>query len=157
MATAKQQLDSFLAKYTPALASDARRALAKMRKLTPGALELVYDNYNGLVVGFSPNEKPSVAILSLLMLPDHVTLCFLQGKGLPDPQKLLQGSGNVVRHLRLESLRPWTNQQSSSHSSSQDSRQSPARPQTKTPTHHSVHFKKAASTSPCTLNAIRAS
>jgi len=103
MATAKQQLDSFLAKYTPALASDARRALAKMRKLTPGALELVYDNYNGLVVGFSPNEKPSVAILSLLMLPDHVTLCFLQGKGLPDPQKLLKGSGNVVRHLRLES------------------------------------------------------
>jgi hypothetical protein len=64
---------------------------------------LVYDNYNGLVVGFSPNEKPSVAILSLLMLPDHVTLCFLQGKGLPDPQKLLKGSGNVVRHLRLES------------------------------------------------------
>jgi hypothetical protein len=74
-----------------------------MRKLTAGALELVYDNYNGLVVGFSPNEKPSVAILSLLMLPDHVTLCFLQGKGLPDPQKLLKGSGNVVRHLRLES------------------------------------------------------
>jgi hypothetical protein len=30
-----------------------------------------------------------------------VTLCFLQGAGLPDPAKLLQGKGNVVRNIRL--------------------------------------------------------
>jgi hypothetical protein len=30
-----------------------------------------------------------------------VTLCFLQGAGLPDPDKRLQGSGNVVRNIRL--------------------------------------------------------
>jgi hypothetical protein len=103
MPTPKQQLDAFLAKYTPKIAAQARRTLTKMRKLTPGALELVYDNYNGLVIGFCPNEKPSSAIFSILLLPDHVTLCFLQGKGLPDPRKLLKGSGNVVRHIRLAS------------------------------------------------------
>jgi len=32
-----------------------------MRKLR-GATEMVYDNYNGLVIGFSPTEKPSLAI-----------------------------------------------------------------------------------------------
>jgi hypothetical protein len=103
MPTAKQQLDTFLEKYTPDIVSQARLALAKMRKLTPGALELVYDNYAGLVIGFAPNEKPSSAIFSLLLLPNHITLCFLQGKGLPDPSKRLKGSGNLVRHVRLES------------------------------------------------------
>ena len=62
---------------------------------------MVYDNYNWLVVGFSPTERPSEAIFSLVLPPGRVTLCFLQGAGLPDPGKRLQGSGNVVRNLRL--------------------------------------------------------
>jgi len=31
-----------------------------------------------------------------------VTLCLLQGKGLPDPEKRLRVSGNVLRNIRLE-------------------------------------------------------
>jgi hypothetical protein len=98
---AEQQLESFLAKYDPEVATFARRALAKMRKLVPGAVEMVYDNYNWLVIGFSPTERPSEAIFSLVLPPGRVTLCFLQGAGLPDPVKRLQGSGNVVRNIRL--------------------------------------------------------
>jgi hypothetical protein len=98
---AKAQLDSFLAKYDLEVAAFARRALAKMRKLVPGAVEMVYDNYNWLVIGFSPSERPSEAIFSLVLPPGRVTLCFLQGAGLPDPAKRLQGSGKVVRNIRL--------------------------------------------------------
>jgi hypothetical protein len=100
-ADAEQQLESFLAKYDAEVAAFARRALVKMRKLVPGAIEMVYDNYNWLVVGFSPTERPSEAIFSLVLPPGRVTLCFLQGAGLPDPAKRLQGSGNVVRNIRL--------------------------------------------------------
>jgi hypothetical protein len=100
-ADAKQQLDSFIAKYDPDIAAFARRALAKMRKLVPGAIEMVYDNYNWLVIGFSPTERPSEAIFSLVLPPGRVTLCFLQGAGLPDPAQRLSGSGNVVRNIRL--------------------------------------------------------
>jgi hypothetical protein len=100
-AHAEQQLESFLAKYDPEVAGFARRALTKMRKLVPGAIEMVYDNYNWLVIGFSPTERPSEAIFSLVLPPGRVTLCFLQGAGLPDPAKRLQGSGNVVRNIRL--------------------------------------------------------
>ena len=95
------QLDSFLAKYDPEVEAFARRALAKMRKIVPGAIEMVYDNYNWLVVGFGPSERPSEAIFSIVLPPGRVTLCFLQGAGLPDPAKRLQGSGNVVRNIRL--------------------------------------------------------
>ena len=100
-ADAQAQLDFFLAKYDPEVEAFARRALTKMRKLVPGAVEMVYDNYNWLVIGFSPTERPSEAIFSLVLPPGRVTLCFLQGAGLPDPAKRLRGTGNVVRNIRL--------------------------------------------------------
>jgi hypothetical protein len=100
-AEAQAQLDSFLAKYDPEVEIFARRALTKMRKLVPGAVEMIYDNYNWLVIGFSPTERPSEAIFSIVLPPGRVTLCFLQGAGLPDPTKRLKGSGNVVRNIRL--------------------------------------------------------
>ena len=96
-----RQLSRFLAKYSPEIAAQGRRALAKMRKRLPGSTEMVYDNYNGLVIGFGPTEKPSLAIFSVLLMPDHVTLCFLQGASVPDPNRRLKGSGNLVRHIRL--------------------------------------------------------
>ncbi len=100
-ADAEAQLESFLAKYDPEVAAFARRALAKMRKIVPGAVEMVYDNFNWLVIGFSPSDRPSEAIFSIVLPPGRVTLCFLQGAGLPDPGKRLRGSGNVVRNIRL--------------------------------------------------------
>ena len=99
--TAAAQLKSFLAKYTPAMHAEMKAAHAKMRKLVPGAVEMVYDNWNGLVIGFGPTQRPSEAVLSLLAMPDHVTLCFLKGKRLADPDKLLRGGGTTVRHYRL--------------------------------------------------------
>jgi hypothetical protein len=103
-ANPKRQLDSFLAKYDPAIAASARQVLVKMRKRLRGAVEMVYDNYNGLVIGFGPSDRPSLAIFSIVLFPRWVTLCFLQGAGLPDPERRLQGEGRVVRHLRLEDL-----------------------------------------------------
>jgi Domain of unknown function (DU1801) len=102
-ANPKKQLDLFLAKFNPPIASLARRALSKLRKRLIGSLEMVYDNYNALVIGFVPNERPSDAIFSIALYPDHVSLCFLQGAGIPDPHGRLLGSGNVARHVRLES------------------------------------------------------
>src|SRR5665213_1353304 len=99
--TAAAQFKSFLAKFTPAMRAQMKAAHATMRKLLPGAVEMVYDNWNGLVVGFGPTERASEAVMSLMVLPDHVTLCFLRGKRLPDPAKLLRGEGSRVRHIRL--------------------------------------------------------
>jgi hypothetical protein len=105
--TPTAQLAGFIAKFSPAIAKEARGALTRMRRLVPaGAVRMVYDNYNGLVIGFGPNERPSDAVVSLLVVADHVTLCFISdGPGLPDPEGLLKGSGNVVRHTRLASAR----------------------------------------------------
>jgi hypothetical protein len=99
--TPDQQLASFLAKFTPDVASLAEAILKKMRKRYPTAVELVYDNYNALAIGFAPSERPSEAIFSIALYPKWVSLFFLQGKGLPDPTKILKGSGKVVRYIVL--------------------------------------------------------
>lgn len=103
--TPRQQLKKFIAKYDPAIAAQAKKALVKMRKLVPGANELVYDNYNALVIGFAPGDRASAAIFSIVLYPKYINLFFLHGRDLPDPAKRLQGKGNQVRLIRLESER----------------------------------------------------
>jgi hypothetical protein len=102
-AESEEQLASFIAKFTPEVAALARSILAAMRARYPTAIELVYDNYNALAIGFGPSEKTSQAIFSVAVFPRWVSLFFLQGKQLPDPEGILQGSGNVARHIRLPS------------------------------------------------------
>jgi hypothetical protein len=99
----EKQLEGFIARYAPKIGALARAALTKMRTRLPGAIELVYDNYNALAIGFSPTERASDAIFSIVLWPRWVSLFFLQGAGLPDPEGLLQGSGKVVRHIVLKS------------------------------------------------------
>ena len=96
-----KQWDTFLARFSPEIVTLVKASVARMRKRLPGATELVYDNYNALVIGFGATERASDAIFSLAIYPRWVNLFFLQGARLDDPKKLLQGSGNVVRHLRL--------------------------------------------------------
>jgi hypothetical protein len=91
----------FLAKFEPHVAVSARTALARLRKRLPGATELVYDNYNALAIGFGPSDKASEAIFSIAVFPRWVSLFFLQGAKLPDPDGLLQGAGTKVRHIVL--------------------------------------------------------
>src|SRR5580658_6935123 len=101
--TPKAQLASFLAKFTPEIEALAKEILAKMRKRYPTALELVYDNYNALAIGFGPTERSSEAIFSIALFPRWVSLFFLQANGLADPEKILRGNGSVVRHVVLAS------------------------------------------------------
>jgi hypothetical protein len=102
--SARTQLAGFVAKYSPAIAAQGRAALTRLRRRMPGAVELVYDNFNWLVVGFAPSERASDAVLSLVFTPRWLTICFLQnGPALPDPLKILRGSGKQVRSVRLAS------------------------------------------------------
>jgi hypothetical protein len=100
---AERQLAGFMAKFTDQVASLAEAILGEMRRLYPTALELVYDNYNALAIGFGPTERTSEAIFSIALFPRWVSLFFLQANGLADPEKILRGSGSVARHIVLPS------------------------------------------------------
>ncbi len=101
--TPASQLASFIAKFDPRVARLIRSARQVLRKRMPTANELVYDNYNFLVMGFCSTERPSDCIVSLIADAQGIALSFYYGATLPDPNKLLQGSGSQNRFIRLDS------------------------------------------------------
>ena len=102
-ASAKRQLASILSGLPPAMEKLTRAVLPKMRARLPGAVEMVYDKKNSLVIGFCADERASSVINSIAVYSRWINLYFFEGDTLPDPAGLLQGSGTTVRSLRLTS------------------------------------------------------
>src|SRR5262249_44824449 len=103
-ASPARQLDRFLAKFDPETRSLIRAARAALRRRWPGANELVWDNYNFFVIGYCTTERPSSAIVTIAAAAGGVGISFYRGASLPDPQKVLLGSGKQNRFVRLESV-----------------------------------------------------
>ncbi len=99
-----RQVAGFIAKFDPAIAKLVRSARSVLRKRFPTAIELVYDNYNALAIGYSATEKTSDVFFSLAVYARGVDLYFMYGRSLPDPQKLLLGSGKQGAFVRLNDL-----------------------------------------------------
>jgi hypothetical protein len=97
-------LAGFIAKFEPANAKLIRQCRAEIRRLLPTAIEIVYDNYNFFVIGYSTTERPSDCLLSLAAAANGVGLSFYHGASLPDPQHLLLGSGKQNRFVRIPSV-----------------------------------------------------
>jgi hypothetical protein len=99
---AATRLAGFIDKFGPEMQDLIRRCRAAMRSRFPRAVEMVYDNYNFLVIGFGPTERTSEAIFSLAADRNGINLFFLQrGPEVRDPGHLLRGSGKVVRSVTL--------------------------------------------------------
>ena len=77
----EKQLQHFIGKFERQHQAVIRAARRKLRKRFPTATELAYDNYNFFVIG----------------------LCFIRGARLPDPARVLLGSGKQTRFVRLPS------------------------------------------------------
>ena len=97
------QLAGFIDKFEPSMAKRIRACRAVLRKRLPSANEIVYDNYNFFVIGYSPTERPSDTIVSLAAGASGVGLSFYHGATIADPYKLFLGSGVQNRFIRLES------------------------------------------------------
>jgi hypothetical protein len=102
-ADGESQLKSFIDKFDSKNQALIRAVRKAIRKRLPTANELVWDNYNFFVIGYSPSERPSDSIVAIAAGASGVGLSFYRGATLPDPHGVLLGSGNQNRFIRLES------------------------------------------------------
>ena len=98
-----RRLNQCIARFDPSIRKLVREARTKLRRRLPTAIELVYDNYNALAIGFASSERGSDTFVSLAVYARGVNLYFIYGVALPDPHRQLLGSGNQGRFVRLES------------------------------------------------------
>lgn len=101
--SAEAQLRTFVDKFEPKHRATIRAARQALAKRFPTAHQLVYDNYNFFVIGFGGTERPSDCFVSIAAAANGVSLCFIYGAKLPDPAKILSGSGKQTRSFRLSS------------------------------------------------------
>jgi len=102
-ASDEDQLEIFIDKFDSKNAALIRSARKTLRERLPAANELVYDNYNFFVIGYCSTERPSDCLVSIAAAANGVGLSFYYGASLPDPLKLLLGSGSQNRFIRIES------------------------------------------------------
>ena len=103
--SAEAQLRTLIAKFAPAPAAARLRLIGAMRrwlrKRLPTAHEVVYGYRDCFVISYSPSERGYEGVFAIRGSADGVKLYFTQGKGLPDPEKLLRGSANA-RWIHVE-------------------------------------------------------
>src|SRR5215467_3779784 len=100
--SAEAYVRTLIDKFAPAhlrLIAAMRRWL---RKRLPTAHEVVYEYRNWFVISFSPNEHGYEGVLGIRASADGVKLFFNRSHELPDPAKLLQGSGKQCRSIDVE-------------------------------------------------------
>ena len=84
----------------------ARLALA-LRELVlreaPDAEEALYSVYAEVIV-FKLSGRPGGAFCNVAAYSRHVNLVFYRGAEIPDPHRVLKGTGKKMRHIRFDSL-----------------------------------------------------
>lgn len=101
-ASPQARLQACMEKFDSNKQKAIRAVRARMRKRLPAANELLYDYGRFFVLAYSMAEHPKDAVASIAARPDGVRLYLLHGPRLPDPEKLLRGSGTQVRYVALE-------------------------------------------------------
>jgi hypothetical protein len=100
--TPAAQLAAFIARFDPPVQRLIRAARAGMRKTYPSAVELVYDGFNALAIGYCSTPRASDCLVSVAAYASGVNLYFYYGASLPDPARRLQGEGKQGRFVRFE-------------------------------------------------------
>lgn len=99
--TPQARLRSLIDRFDPKEQQLIRSVRAAVRKRFPTANELLYDYGHSLVIGYSPTDRGIESIVAIAARADGVRL-YLHGARLPDPKKLLLGSGKLARYVAVE-------------------------------------------------------
>ena len=80
----------------------ARQTRALIYKILPNAVEVVWIKQKN--IGFGTGLKKKTEHFCWIMpASKHVTLGFNYGAELPDPKKILEGTGKLFRHIKVKS------------------------------------------------------
>jgi hypothetical protein len=93
----KARIDAYLAEQTPA----ARKTINHLRKTIKDAVPELVEKKRWSQIGYLIENKD---VCGIYAASDHVNVSFMQGAALRDPEKLLEGTGKGMRHIKVYAL-----------------------------------------------------
>lgn len=100
--TAEAQLRTLITRFAPAHLRLIGAVRRRLRERLPTAHELVYEYRSWFVISYPPNERGYEGVFAIRASAEGVRLYFNNGRDLPDPAKLLRGSGKQTRWISVD-------------------------------------------------------
>ncbi len=95
-----QDLETYLAAFTPEIRELALQTRALVQQTLPGLVEYVHLGWGALIYGTTAG-KVIGAVCFVSAHKRDVNLGFYKGTSLPDPAGLLRGTGKHMRHVKI--------------------------------------------------------
>lgn len=94
-------VDIFLRSYSPEVRAIALKTREVIRTVLPTVTEKVYPGWKVIQYGVGQNREDVFAVMSPQR--ERVNLGLTNGASLPDPEGLLEGTGQGIRHIKITS------------------------------------------------------
>ncbi|HYP42173.1 MAG TPA: DUF1801 domain-containing protein [Chloroflexia bacterium] len=95
-------VEEFLAPFSPTVRELAMRTRELVRSTLPSGYEGVHPGRNSIIYGTSGKMVDWICYIS--PLKSRINLGFLRGGELPDPEGLLEGTGKLLRHVKIRQV-----------------------------------------------------
>ena len=92
--------EEIVQKADPNVQTLAREAKALIAQVMPNVVEVAWPTQNIIGYGVGP-KKMSEQFCYIAVFKERINLGFYYGADLPDPEHLLDGTGNALRHVKI--------------------------------------------------------
>lgn len=99
---ALEDFDKILVDFDPQIQELARQTRALIYDVLPQTVEVVWERQKTVGYGTGP-RKMSEHFSWIAPAKKHVVFGFYYGTELPDPEGLLEGTGKLLRHIKIKS------------------------------------------------------
>jgi hypothetical protein len=96
------EITVWLQNYPPGIQSLVRQMREWTKSALPDAAEVLAAGYK--MIMYKVEEKAKEWVVYIGPYPNHVNLGFIAGTSLPDPHKLLKGTGKTLRHIKIKQV-----------------------------------------------------
>ncbi len=107
LAAIPNSVKMFLNAYTRDVRSIAQRLRAFVREIAPDAIEQL--DLSARIIGYGYSSRYADLVCVLMPLKARVNLGFARGAELPDPDRLLEGTGKRARHVKIRTAKDVEN------------------------------------------------
>jgi hypothetical protein len=101
-AALEADVDRLLSEHTPELQAIERALRTTIRTAFPVAIEQV--DFANKLIAFGRSMKIRGLLFAIIAHKSHVNLQLADGADLPDPQRLIEGTGKRIRHVKIRSV-----------------------------------------------------